>query len=138
MENSNTTVSTLANELNKLFSLNESILLGNRKATHQEIAEMNLDRLERIAELIDIRLDNKAYHISDCESARSNSERNKKISKRLSREVAQYDLDGNLINIFYGTNEAERQTGVHQTNISKCCRGKLNKAGGSIWRYTND
>lgn len=34
--------------------------------------------------------------------------------------------------------EAERQTGIVHTSISKCCRHKQEKAGGYIWRYGND
>lgn len=39
---------------------------------------------------------------------------------------------------FYGTREAERQTGVAHSSISSCCKGKLKSAGGYHWRYADE
>lgn len=58
-------------------------------------------------------------------------------TERTSKEVAQYDFQGNLLNIFYGTREAERKTGAFATNISKCCSGGYKTSGGFIWKYTS-
>ena len=33
--------------------------------------------------------------------------------------------------------EAERQTGIHNANISHCCNGKLKRAGGYHWEFVN-
>lgn len=63
--------------------------------------------------------------------------RNDKVSRAQSKEVEQYDLQGNLLNIFYGTKEAERSTGINQGNISKCCTGRYKSAGSFIWKYTD-
>ena len=43
-------------------------------------------------------------------------------------------IDGEWVK-FAATREAERETGVWQTNISKVCQGKLKTAGGYRWRY---
>ena len=43
--------------------------------------------------------------------------------------------DNKIIATFYGTNEAERKTGIPCTNIVKCCRGKYKHAGGYQWKY---
>lgn len=59
------------------------------------------------------------------------------MSRAQSKEVEQYDLQGNLLNIFYGTKEAERSTGINQGNISKCCTGRYKSAGGFKWKYTD-
>ena len=48
--------------------------------------------------------------------------------------VAQYDLQGNLLNTFQSTMEAERLTGVTNSGISACCRGLQKKSGGFIWK----
>ena len=37
--------------------------------------------------------------------------------------------------IYKSINEAERQTGINQSSISKACRGKLKSAGGYHWEY---
>lgn len=43
--------------------------------------------------------------------------------------------DGVVVAEFGGMCEAERATGVYQANISKCCLGKRNMAGGYQWCY---
>ena len=55
-----------------------------------------------------------------------------------SLEVYQYKKDGKTFIKRYGsTMEAERETGINHSHISKCCRKiKLHKtAGGFIWSY---
>lgn len=66
-----------------------------------------------------------------------------RISKKLkgryngktSKPVAQYTLDGKLIQVFPSAREAERQTGVNNWRISNVCTGRRKKAGGFIWRF---
>ena len=36
---------------------------------------------------------------------------------------------------YFGLMEAERQTGIKHSNISKCLKGKREKAGGYHWKY---
>lgn len=67
-----------------------------------------------------------------------NERAGKAISKARSKEVAQYDLQGNFLNIFCSTVEAEKETGVYQSNISKCCNGKYKTAGGFVWKFTDE
>lgn len=49
--------------------------------------------------------------------------------------VDQYDLKGNLIKEWYSMNEAARQLGLIQQNISRCCYGKRNTVGGFKWKF---
>ena len=53
------------------------------------------------------------------------------------KQVAQYDLNGNLIATWKSVREIERQTGFLQGSISDCCRGHRNckTMYGYIWRY---
>lgn len=66
--------------------------------------------------------------------------RNERVSKSLtnysskSKQVAQYDMEGNLIQVWPSTIEVQRQLGYSQSNISKCCQGKRKTANGFIWR----
>jgi group I intron endonuclease len=55
-------------------------------------------------------------------------------SQRLS-EVRQYDLDGNLINTFENTLEAEKNTGISSKIIRSTCRGETKTGGNFIWLY---
>ena len=45
--------------------------------------------------------------------------------------------DGKIIAEFYGTREAERETGISSRQISSCCRNRkhYNTAGGYQWKY---
>ena len=53
-----------------------------------------------------------------------------------SKPVLQLDiLTGEVIAEFAGIKEAERVTGIHDSNISKNCRGKRKSAGGYYWQY---
>lgn len=54
-----------------------------------------------------------------------------------SKPVLQYTLDGRFIAEYPSAREAERQTGIFQNGISRCCLGykKYSHSGGYIWKY---
>lgn len=52
-----------------------------------------------------------------------------------SKEVIQYDLSGNEVGRYFGTEEASRATRANQQNISAVCNGKRQSAGGYKWKY---
>lgn len=52
-----------------------------------------------------------------------------------SKQVAQFDMEGNLINVFPSASEVHRQLGFNRGYISNCCRGECNSAYGFIWKY---
>ena len=56
----------------------------------------------------------------------------------MSKPVAQYDTDGNLISTYASAKEAERQTGFFATTIIRTCRGKTLTCGGYRWKYVED
>ncbi len=51
------------------------------------------------------------------------------------KKVVQYDLLMNKIGEFKSQTEASRQLNIGQTSISRCCSGKLTKAGGFKFRF---
>lgn len=51
------------------------------------------------------------------------------------KPIIQLTKDGVEIARYSGINEAERQTGISNSNIWSCCNGKQKSAGGFIWRY---
>lgn len=61
--------------------------------------------------------------------------RYERIGEKHSKQVAQYDLDGNLIKIWPSMVEIQRQLGYFSTAISACCRGVRPTAYGFIWKY---
>ena len=52
------------------------------------------------------------------------------------KQVSQYDKYYKLLNTYISTMEAQRETCIPNTNIVKCCNGKLKTADGYIWKYT--
>lgn len=60
--------------------------------------------------------------------------KNRGINSVLSKRVAQYDLNGNLINIFNSAREAGR-SGFTTQCITAVCRGEKHTHKGFIWRY---
>lgn len=54
-----------------------------------------------------------------------------------SKQVEQYDKNGNLIQVWPSASEVERQLSYDQGHISKCCRGELKSAYGFIWKYAS-
>ena len=50
------------------------------------------------------------------------------------KKIIQMDVNGIVIREFIGQHEASRQTGIRQSYISACCRGKLKLAGGFKWK----
>ena len=53
-----------------------------------------------------------------------------------SKKVAQYDKQNNeLIKIWDSMMDVQRELGIDNASISKCCKGKLKSAGGFVWKY---
>lgn len=52
-----------------------------------------------------------------------------------SKRIAQYSLLNELICVYENMKEAELKTGVNHSNISACCNGRREIAGGFIWKY---
>ena len=67
----------------------------------------------------------------------SNSRKGRFIGKEssVSKSVNCYDLSGNLLATYNSILEAEKQTGVKNSNISKVCKGIRKTAGNFIWKY---
>ena len=57
------------------------------------------------------------------------------INNKMSIPVYQYDLDGKYMFEYPSLSEAERVTGISNSEISACCKGKLKHAGKYQWSY---
>ena len=51
------------------------------------------------------------------------------------KPVIQYDIFLNYIKEYWGGLDAENQTGIKRSCISRVCNGILNTAGGYIWKF---
>lgn len=61
--------------------------------------------------------------------------RSKKVSKKLSKPVLQYTLDGEFVREWKSYSECKRNGFNH---VDMVCRGKQKSCGGFIWRYKKD
>ena len=53
-----------------------------------------------------------------------------------SKLVGQYDMNGNLIAVYHGSNEASRKTGILSGTIRHACETNVKKSrSGYIWKY---
>lgn len=71
--------------------------------------------------------DNTKLKLSNNPNIKGNTNRRKTLY--------QLDKEGNLICVFCNSYEAQEVTKINRSNISACCNGRLNQAGGYIWRY---
>lgn len=51
------------------------------------------------------------------------------------KEIAMYSACGDLIKTFLSEKDAQRETGLNDSNIIKCCKGIKKTCGGYIWAY---
>ena len=74
--------------------------------------------------------------ISDALKGIPKSEAHKKaIAEAQSKKIMQLTKSGEFIREWQSACEAERELGIAQSNISKCCNGIRKSAGGYIWKY---
>lgn len=57
------------------------------------------------------------------------------INKNKGRNVGQYDLDMNLLNVYESTADAGRKVNIHKNNIWGVITNFRKTAGGFIWKY---
>ena len=87
------------------------------------------------------KLNNSASNLEWCDYQYNNSYGKnaplKRMKEALIKAVCMYDLHGNLLAEFESAREAQRQTGIWQGNISKCCLGRKHfcTAGGYVWKF---
>lgn len=55
-----------------------------------------------------------------------------------SKKVYQYDMEGNLLEIFPSCISVQRKLGYKQGTISSCCLGVIKSHKGFIFKYEND
>ena len=57
--------------------------------------------------------------------------------KKISKPVFSVDKESGLIMWWQSAREAEKCTGINNSNIIACCKGKVKSAGGHIWFYAD-
>ena len=96
----------------------------------------NPDNLPVINHIDECKTNNFVGNLEWCSYSYNNSYNcaAKKRGEKLSKQVGQYSLDGELLKVWTSLNEAERN-GFNEGNICSCCKGKRKTHGGFIWKY---
>ena len=77
--------------------------------------------------------------ISDGNKGVPRSEATKKaIGEGHSKKILQYTKSGEFVREWPSATEAQIKLGIAQSNICKCCKGKLKSAGGYVWSYADE
>lgn len=88
----------------------------------------------------EIKSNNKVENLEWCDHIYNNRYGSKpgKISDKNSKEVLQFDLNGNFIRSHKSTMKIQRDLGFRHSNISACCRGLYKRMYGYIWKYAKE
>ena len=90
----------------------------------------NPDNLPEVNHKDKIRTNNRVDNLEWC-----TTQYNVEYSK--AKAVIGINKVSGLILEFPSANEAKRQTGINQSNIIQCCKGRRNSAGGFYWHYVD-
>lgn len=107
------------------------------KAIHRLVAEAFLKKetgKDYVNHIDGNKSNNSVSNIEWCNSSH-NTKHSCYVLGNQVRKVAMMDIDFKIIKIFNSILEARAITGIDNSAISKCCRGKLKTSGGYIWRY---
>ena len=55
--------------------------------------------------------------------------------RKCSKPVDQYTIDGQFVKRWSSAAEIEKELGIYNSSISKCCKGKYKSTGGFIWKF---
>jgi group I intron endonuclease len=118
-------------ESRKEWCRNNKVTLTNEKK--QQLSKIRKEIMSDPKQREKLRIANKRY-----EDSKTQSQKIKDIISQKHTIVDKYDKEMNFICSYLSIRDAERQTSVNRSNITKCCEHKVLSAGGYVWRYEND
>lgn len=124
-----------SNDGYKMINVDGKVML-----VHRLVAELfipNPENLETINHKNGVKHDNRVCNL-EWMSLEENIEHafQENLHNNPRKPVAQIDVDTNeILDVFISSVEAARQTNVGKCNISRCCNGRRQSAGGYRWMY---
>ncbi len=58
-------------------------------------------------------------------------------NEKYSKKIAQYTLDGKLVDVYPSLHEIQRSLGYIRCNVRQCCEGNRKQSYGFKWKYLN-
>lgn len=58
--------------------------------------------------------------------------------EKICKKINQYDLQGNFIKTWNSFMEIQRELGFSNSSIVCCCKGRVKKSNGYIWKYAEE
>lgn len=75
------------------------------------------------------------YEISNFGNIRNKTKLLKIVPNKQGYNIVVLSACGDLIKTFLSVKDAQRETGLNDSNIIKCCKGIKKTCGGYIWAY---
>ena len=78
---------------------------------------------------------NCSYNLEWCDEYYNNyyGTKNIRTSETLKKPVYQYTINGELVKVYDGAIDAEKETGISRSSICFCIKGRTKTAGGFVW-----
>ena len=93
----------------------------------------------QIAEKLNVSADGVRFHLEAIGIPAEERRRRNTHVEQIKKPVAQFDMNGSLMNVFESTSEAHRYLRKRQTShISNVCNGRRKSAFGYVWKWVKD
>ena len=114
----------------------------NHVLVHRAVAGAFIDNPEKLPEVNHInenKADNSVGNLEWCTHVQNHNygSGHKRSAEKQGKRVIQYDVGGNVVNVFPSIREAARHIGRGHKDIYNVCRGRRKTSGGYRWEFAS-